>query len=209
MKLLSQILLGSALIISPFTLMACQPSAPKSQPVKTSGKADIGGPFNLVNQDGEAVDFDTYLGKPQLIYFGFGYCPDVCPTSLQKMGAALDMLGKDASKIQPMLFSIDPARDTPESLKLYLTARGFPDNLVALTGTQEQVDVAIKAYRIFAKRVDDPESAAGYTMDHASLFYLMDEQGEFVDVMGHDTTPDEMAKRLKRYLKTGVRVSSP
>ena len=123
--------------------------------------------------------------------------------SLQKMGVAMNILGEQQNDIQPMLFSIDPERDTPESLKLYLTANGFPQNLVALTGTQDQVDAAIKAYRIFAKRVDDPDSAAGYTMDHASLFYLMNEQGEFVDVMGHDATPDQMASRIKAYLKTG------
>ena len=175
----------------------------QSDACQAAGKADVGGPFDLINQDGEAVNFETYLGKPQLIYFGFGYCPDVCPMSLQKIGAAMDILGDKAGAIQPMLFSIDPQRDTPESLKLYLTSNGFAKNMVALTGTQEQVDGAIKAYRIFAKRVDDPDSAAGYTMDHASLFYLMDASGEFVDVMGHDTTPEQMAARLKAYLKTG------
>ncbi len=185
------------------TLAACSPGAASSAACQAAGKADVGGPFNLVNQDGEAVDFQTYLGKPQLIYFGFGYCPDVCPMSLQKIGTAMDILGDKADAFQPILFSIDPQRDTPESLKLYLTAPVFPDNLVALTGTQEQVDAAIKAYRIFAKRVEDPDSAAGYTMDHASLFYLMDAQGEFVDVMGHDTTPEQMAARLKAYLKNG------
>ncbi len=186
------------------SLAACSPNAPvKGAACSSLGKADIGGPFSLVNQDAEPVTFETYLGKPQLIYFGFGYCPDVCPTSLQKMGAAMSILGEQQNDIQPMLFSIDPQRDTPESLKLYLTASGFPQNLVALTGTQAQVDAAIKTYRIFAKRVEDPQSAAGYTMDHASLFYLMDEKGEFVDVMGHDATPPEMAARLKKYLKTG------
>ena len=184
--------------------MACDAPKSKLQPVTSSGRADIGGPFDLVNQDGESVNFQSYLGKPQLIYFGFGYCPDVCPTSLQKMGIAMNMIGADADKIQPMLFSIDPERDTPESLKTYITANGFPKNLVALTGSQEQVDAAIKAYRVFAKRVDDPQSAAQYTMDHASLFYLMDKDGQFVDVMGHDTSPNQMAERLQRYLETGA-----
>lgn len=181
---------------------ACKP-APVQATCSDLGKADIGGPFDLINQDGEAVNFQTYLGKPQLIYFGFGYCPDVCPASLEKMGVAMDILGTQQNDIQPMLFSIDPARDTPQSLKLYLTSETFPKNLVALTGSQEQVDAAIKAYRIFAKRVDDAGSAAGYTMDHASLFYLMDAKGEFVDVMGHDTTPPQMAARIKRYLDSG------
>lgn len=189
-------------------LAACKPAGPAQSArgqaaCSALGKADIGGPFNLINQDGDAVTFETYLGKPQLIYFGFGYCPDVCPASLEKIGVAMDILGERQNDIQPMLFSIDPARDTPESLKLYLTAESFPKNLVALTGSQEQVDNAIKAYRIFAKRVDDPQSAAGYTMDHASLFYLMDAKGEFVDVLGHDTTPPDMAARIKKYLDTG------
>lgn len=187
------------------TVTACSPAStpPRGAACSDLGKADIGGPFDLINQDGAPVNFQTYLGRPQLIYFGFGYCPDVCPMSLQKIGAAMDILGPQQNDIQPILFSIDPERDTPDSLRLYLTANGFPKNIVALTGTQAQVDAAIKAYRIFAKRVEDPQSAAGYTMDHASLFYLMDEAGEFVDVMGHDTTPVQMADRLKRYLETG------
>jgi protein SCO1/2 len=189
------------LSLSALTLSACDP-APKTQPVTSSGKADIGGPFNLVNQDGEPVNFETYLGKPQLIYFGFAYCPDICPTSLQKMAAALAMVDEDGSKFQPMLFSIDPARDTPESLKLYVGANGFPQNLVGLTGSQDQVDIAIKAYRVYVKKIADPDSEAGYTMDHTSLIYLMDERGEFVEVFSHDSEPAFMAKTLRAYLKT-------
>ncbi|MEE9346706.1 MAG: SCO family protein [Robiginitomaculum sp.] len=194
------ILAALALSLSAVSLSACN-RAPKTNPVISSGKADIGGPFNLINQDGEAVNFETYQGKPQIIYFGFAYCPDICPTSLQKIGAALSMLGDDAVKFQPMLFSIDPARDTPASLKLYVSANGFPQNLVALTGTQEQVDGAIKAYRVYAKKVKDPDSESGYTMDHSSLTYLMDETGEFYEVFPHEMSPADMAARLKLYLK--------
>lgn len=194
-----------AFMMAALCFSACQPAqAPKSNPVRTSGTADIGGPFTLVNHLGEPVTFETYQGKPQLIYFGFAFCPDICPTSLQQMGTALDILGEDADKFQPLFFSIDPERDTPGKLALYVTASGFPDNLVALTGTQEQVDAAIKAYRIYAKRAPDPQSAAGYTMDHASMTYLMDDKGQFVDVFPHNTAPPVMAKRLRRYLKTGA-----
>ncbi|NJR20237.1 MAG: SCO family protein [Hyphomonadaceae bacterium] len=119
---------------------------------KSRAFAEIGGPFNLVNQDGVAVSEKTFLGKPALIYFGFTYCPDVCPLSLQSMAlsleAAKDAGGRNIEDIQPILITLDPVRDTPQALKNYVTSGGFPPRLIGLTGSVEQVNAAAKAFKV-------------------------------------------------------------
>ena len=183
-------------------LSGCNPQqTAQSGPVTVTGKADIGGPFTLVNQDGDIVTEKDIHGKPQLIYFGFSYCPDVCPLALQQMGAAQAKVDPKGEIFQPIFFSVDPERDTPESLKLYITANGFPKNLMAFTGTVEQVDAAKLAYKIYAQKAEDPDLTGGYTVDHVSLIYLMDANGEFVDVFTHNSTVDDIAKRLAAYKK--------
>lgn len=198
--------LSAALItISSANLTGCSDNAAgRSGKVTSSGEASIGGAYTLINQDGAVVTDKDFLGAPQLIYFGFSYCPDICPTALQRMGAALDLMGKDAAKFQPIFITIDPERDTASDLKLYVTANGFPDNLIGLTGNQAQVDAAVAAYRVYAKRVDDPQSAGGYAMDHSSIVYLMDKDGKFVTLFTDNNTPDEISARLKKFLKTGA-----
>ncbi len=184
-------------------LTACSPQeTAQSGPVTVTGKADIGGPFTLVNQDGAVVTEKDILGKPQLIYFGFSYCPDVCPLALQQMGAALAEVDPEGEIFQPIFFSVDPERDTPESLKLYITANGFPKNLIAFTGTDDQVEAAKKAYKIYAQKVEDPDLTGGYTVDHVSLIYLMDKDGEFVDVFTHNSTVADISSRLKAFKKS-------
>lgn len=190
-------------VCSVFLLAGCQDdSVAKSGSVTATGTAQIGGPFTLVNQDGVTVTETDLQGKPQLIYFGFSYCPDVCPLALQQIGAVLADVDPKHEIFRPVFFSVDPERDTPEALKQYVTAPGFPPNLTALTGTQEQVDVAKKAYKIYSAKVEDPESSAGYTVDHVSLIYLMDKDGGFVDVFTHNTTVPEIIDRLKAYVKS-------
>lgn len=190
------------------TLSACskasQSTAQNNICAQPAAPAAIGGTFTLINQDGATVTREQYLGKPQLIYFGFGFCPDVCPTSLQRMGAATALLGARASDITPLFITIDPERDTPELLSLYLTANGFPENLVGLTGTQEQIDAATAAWRVYKKRVDDPQSAAGYTMDHSDIVYLMNNQGDLVDIFTHEDTPADMAGCISALLDAGT-----
>lgn len=185
---------------------ACQPadtqSTARSGQVVSTGKAAIGGPYTLTDHNGESVSEKTYLGKPQLIYFGFSYCPDVCPMALQQMGAALDVVDPKGDYFQPLFFSVDPERDTPESLKQYVTANGFPKNLIGLTGTQEQVDAAKEVYKIYAQKVEDASSTAGYTMDHASLIYLMDDRGDFVNVFTHSSTVPDIISGLENYKKS-------
>lgn len=171
-------------------------------PVRMSGEADIGGPFTLVDQTGRTVTEETFAGRPMLIYFGFTYCPDICPTSLQVMAAALDRLTPEQrAEFQPLLITVDPERDTPEALASYVSSPAFPDNLLGLTGSEEQIRDAARAYRVYYRRVDDDGTLAEYTMDHSSLIYLMGREGEFVEVFPHQATPDQIASRLQQFLE--------
>ena len=195
-------LLGALAVTS---LTACGPSQPgTSGPVTAvSGTVTIGGPFSLIDHNGKAVTEADFLGKPQLIFFGFAFCPDVCPTALQQMGAALELAGAAADYYQPIFITIDAERDTPEKLALYVTANGFPKNLVGLTGSVAQIEAAKKTFAVYGKKAEDPSSAAGFTYDHTSMIYMMDEKGEFLDVFPHSATPRQIADRLVSYKKTG------
>jgi protein SCO1/2 len=198
---------GAALLITGISLGACNNSqdaqAGRSGRVTTSGAADIGGPFELIDQDGRVVTEASLLGKPHMVYFGFTFCPDICPTALQKMGAAQELLGAQGSDIGYVLTSIDPERDTPEILKQYVTASVFPKGLRGYTGSLEQIETAKKAYKVYATKADLDGSAGGYTVDHSDIIYFMDKDGKFVDYFISRTTPKDMAVRVRYHLKTG------
>lgn len=168
-----------------------------------SGTADIGGAFDLINQDGVAVSEASALGKPQLIYFGFSYCPDICPTALQKMGAVQARIDPSGDKLNYIFISVDPERDTPESLKLYITANGFPKGLMGYTGTLDQIEAVKSAYKVYSQKVPTPDSAADYTVDHSDIMYLMNNDGTFVEFFFGKSTVPEMAERVRTHLKTG------
>jgi len=189
--------------------------APK--PVKTAlpegcnarAFAEIGGPFSLVNQDNVAVTEKTFAGKPALIYFGFTYCPDICPLSLQTMRLALDEAktapGSKAGDIQPILISLDPERDTPAALKTYVTSGGFPKKLQGLTGSVEQVAAAAKAFKVgFRKSVPEGSAAKDYLIDHTSIFYLVDRQGKLATFFSADPDPKAMGQCLAALSKNGL-----
>lgn len=160
----------------------------------------VGGPFALVDQDGRPRTDADFRGRLMLVYFGFTYCPDVCPTSLTTVGQALDQLGADADKIAPVFITVDPDRDTPEQLKEYV--RHFHPRMTGLTGTKEQIAAAAKAYRVYYAKVRQqgaPEDE--YTMDHTSITYLMGPDGKFLAHFSHGTESDAMAARIRRSLK--------
>lgn len=179
-------------------------SAPKvtdisaSAPTRVTGVPNIGGPFELVNQDGEQVTDADFAGRKTLIYFGFTYCPDVCPTALQIMSVALEELGDDADAFTPIFVTVDPERDDPETMAAYV--EHFGDNFIGLTGTPEQIEAVAKAYKVYFRKVEDASSSAGYTMDHSSVVYLMSEDNTFLANFTHETRPDRMAARLKQFL---------
>lgn len=162
-----------------------------------TGKALIGGPFTLTNQDGKQVTEKDFRGKFMLVYFGYTYCPDVCPAELQVMSAALDALGDKASRVTPVFISIDPARDTVEEMKTYVG--NFHPRLVGLTGSEQEVAVAAKAYRVYYAKAKG-EATTEYLMDHASIVYLMSPEGEYLAHFTYGTGVDKMAKGIAKFL---------
>jgi len=163
---------------------------------RARGAAEIGGPFTLVNGAGETVTEASFPGQYVLIYFGYTYCPDVCPTSLQAMTDALNQLEPAVlDKVQPVFVSVDPERDTPVDVAEY--ASFFHPKLIGLTGSPEQVAAAAKAYRVYYARVDQPHSAAGYLLDHSAITYLTAPDGSLAAFFKHGTDPNEMADRLR------------
>ena len=170
---------------------------------QSSGTASIGGPFELVNQNGETVTQADFNGKYMMIYFGYTFCPDVCPTELQVMGDALDLMPKDiADEVTPVFFTVDPERDTVEAIKAYVPH--FHDRMVGLTGTVAQTSAAAKAYRVYyAKSIPEgePDNTDSYLMDHSSFVYLMDRNGQFIRHFNYGTTPEDMAKGVAEAVK--------
>ena len=154
----------------------------------------IGGPISLTDHTGNAVSEADFKGQDSLIYFGFTYCPDVCPMTLMTTGAALEKLPETANKPRTILISVDPERDTPEQMALYIDSNGFPEDMVGLTGTPAQIKAAADAFKTSYKRIDLPDSAAGYTMDHLSILYLMDEDWKLKTFFTSEATPDDIAE---------------
>lgn len=159
----------------------------------------IGGPFSLVNDQGDTVTDQTYRGKILVIYFGFTYCPDICPTELQKISFALDQLSEtERAKLATLFITVDPERDTPEQLALYL--QNFHPDITGLTGTIDQVKAAASVYRIYMQKVADETSSADYTMDHSNLIYVMDGENHYITHFTGRATADKIAAKLKDML---------
>lgn len=186
-------------------LGACGPQttqgeAGRAGPTVTSGAADIGGPFSLIDDTGAVVTEAAFKGQPTLVYFGFSYCPDVCPIALQKLGAAQEQMGDAADAVQFVLVSVDPERDTPEQLALYVTNNGFPEGLRGFTGTVEQIDAMKAAYKVYAQKVPMEDSDMDYTVDHQDLIYLMGNDGRLASFFGPRQTPADIAVGVRQYL---------
>ena len=162
-----------------------------------TGVALVGGPFSLVDHTGKRVSEQDFRGRFMLVFFGYTYCPDVCPTELQVMTAALDQLGPDADKIQPVFISIDPERDTPEVLASYV--ENFGPRLIGLTGSAEEMASVAKVYRVFYSKAGKTGSDE-YLMDHSSILYLMGPDGGFVKHFTYTTDASALAANLKQIL---------
>lgn len=164
-----------------------------------SGTALVGGPFTLTNQDGKRVTDQDFRGKYMLIFFGFTYCPDVCPSELQVMSAALDQLGPEADRIQLIFITIDPARDTPEAMKIYVS--NFHPRMVGLTGSAEDIAAVAKAYRVYYAKAKGAENSPDYLMDHSIILYLMGPDGKFVKHFTYGTEAKALADGLREVIK--------
>lgn len=158
------------------------------------GASRIGGPFTLVNQDGKTVSERDFAGKPYLMFFGFTHCPDVCPTTLQQISDMLTAMGPKAEGLKVAFVTVDPERDTPETLKTYLSS--FDPRIVGLTGSPEQVAAAIKSFRAYAKKV--PGQNGDYTMEHTAIVYLMNARNGFVGAVNLNRPAAETAAELSK-----------
>ena len=172
------------------------------QGAETRLSASIGGAFALTDQNGIRRSQTDFAGRPMLIYFGFTYCPDVCPTALDIMGGALDALQqRDAiayERLQPVFISVDPARDTPPVLRDYLAY--FHPRLSGLTGSQADIDAIKSAFKIYAARGAAEDENGNYNVYHSSFFYLMDENNRYLAHFDHAITPEILAEKLAEKL---------
>jgi cytochrome oxidase Cu insertion factor (SCO1/SenC/PrrC family) len=159
--------------------------------------AAIGGSFSLTDQNGDRVTEQSFRGKLMLIYFGFVFCPDACPTALSAMTDAIEQLGPGGEDVVPVFITVDPERDTVAVLKDY--AEAFHPRLKALTGTPEEIAQVAKAYRVYFRKAE--ESAPGeYLVDHSSIIFLMGRDGRYRTHFTHFAPPEQMAAEIKKRL---------
>ena len=161
------------------------------------GREPVGGPFALIDHVGRARTDKDFRGKLMLVYFGFTYCPDVCPADLQSIGLALDRLGESSARVQPLFITVDPERDTPQHLAEYLTM--FHPRLIGLTGDAAAIRQAADAYKVYYAKVMN-QKGDDYTVDHTAFIYLMGDDGKYLGFFPPGTDAERMADMIARQL---------
>ena len=165
----------------------------------SSPQVTTGGRFILRDQNNRVVTDQDFAGKYMLVYFGYTYCPDICPTSLQIIGHAMDLLGKEGDVIQPVFITVDPERDTPSVLRDYVAA--FHPRLIGLTGSKAAIQSVAKKYRVrFAKVAEKGAINDDYLIDHTAAVFLMGPDGRYITRFTHNTTAKQMAKKLRELI---------
>ena len=164
----------------------------------TAGGPTVGGPFTLVSGDGHTVTDRDFRGKYLLVYFGYTYCPDVCPTTLNAVAGALDKLGNTADRLQPLFITVDPRRDTPAVIKQYAAA--FSSRLLGLTGTPAEIATVAKEYHVYYAEHRTGPGPNDYSMDHSSILYLMGPDGRFIAPIRADGTGAEIAAEIGKLM---------
>ena len=187
-----QVAVAFAILLSAFAIAVATLLSGRRVPT-VIGEPLIGGPFALTDHNGRRVTEKDFLGKYWLVFFGYTYCPDVCPTTLQVMAQALDDMGAAGAAIQPVFISVDPERDTPEVLKSYVA--NFSPRLLGLTGSAEDIAAAAKAFRIYYKKIAK-DGTVDYLMDHSSIIYLMGPDGRFVKHFTYTTDAKALSEAL-------------
>ena len=177
-------------------LMVWRFGAPPA-PGQASGPG-VGGGFHLADQSGRAVDETVLKHKWTAVFFGYTFCPDVCPTTLQTLGAASEQLGARARDFQVVFITVDPDRDTPPVLKAYLSSAAFPRATIGLTGSSDQIAAVTKAYGVYYQKEG---SGAGYAVDHSSAIYLMNPDGKFDSVIAYGLTPDQTRDQILKAMR--------
>lgn len=192
--------LATAIFISA-ALGGCGEQGSNNAPPPLEG-ADIGGSFTLENTDGKTVKWSDFDGKYRIVYFGYAYCPDICPTDVQRMTKGLDDFAKQeperAKRVQPIFISVDPERDTPEVIAQFTKA--FSDRLIGLTGTPEQIESAAKTFRVYYSRGEDTPGG-GYLVNHTAITYLFDPDGEPLATLPTDQGPEAVAAELDKWVR--------
>jgi protein SCO1 len=158
----------------------------------------IGGPFTLRTPDGVTVTDQTYRGKWLLVYFGYTFCPNSCPTALMDISLVLARLGDEADAIQPLFITVDPQRDTPDVLQEY--TRSFDPRIIGLSGDEQQIAAAAQAYGAYYTPRKTGQGTRDYLIDHSSYIYLMDPHGRFARGFDADTPPDRMAREVRELI---------
>ena len=180
-------------------LAACSAASNEAPPLEG---ARLGGDFTLTDQDGRQVSNEAFDGKYRIVYFGFTYCPDVCPVDLQTIGQAMRKIEKEdpelANRIQPIFITTDPERDTPAVMKQYVSA--FHPRLIGLTGTPDQVADVAKKHGVYFQKAEDP-GASEYQVDHSRIALLFGPKGEPIAILPHDKGADAVAAELKRWVR--------
>ncbi|HYZ63022.1 MAG TPA: SCO family protein [Acetobacteraceae bacterium] len=182
----------SLLFLAPAGVLAAGLGGAAWLALRPEAPIPIGGPFELVDGAGRTVTEQQFRGKWMLVYFGYTHCPDACPTALQDMANAMDLLGEKKRDVALVFITVDPERDTPAVMKDYVS--GFEAPITALSGTPEQVARAAKAYRVYYAKHPTKD---GYDMDHSSIIYVMDPRGRFVANFTHESSPEQIAARLR------------
>jgi protein SCO1/2 len=188
--------IGLWLMLAP----ACAADAPARSPAEVMdilmwNREPVGGPFELTDHTGHARTERDFRGQLMLVYFGFTYCPDICPADLQAIGLALDKLGNDAARVQPLFVTVDPERDTAEHLAEYVPL--FHPRLIGLTGSLDAIRKAASAYKVYFAKVPIGKEAGDYTVDHTAYIYLMDRDGNYLGFFPPGTSADRMAEIIR------------
>ena len=188
------------LLIPALALSACTASAPPAKPPLEGAR--IGGAFTLTDQNGQTVTERNFDGKYRIMYFGYTFCPDVCPTDVQAIGAAVKKLEASdpalAAKIVPVFVTVDPARDTPEVLKQFVSA--FHPRMVGLTGTDDQIAKIKTEYAVYSSK-GDASPGGGYLVNHSRQAYLMDPDGKPLALLPQEQGPDAVVTEIKRWVR--------
>ncbi|WP_244923129.1 SCO family protein [Stakelama pacifica] len=191
-------LLSLLLSLGP-VLAGCDKTPPAEPPLAGSS---IGGPFTLIDQQGKTVRASDFAGKYRIVYFGYTYCPDVCPVDMQNIGGGMAKLRPTdpdlARKVAVIFISLDPERDTPDVVGKFVSAFG-PD-IIGLTGSAKAIDAAAKEYKVFYKKAQ-PEGASGYLINHSNAAYLMGPQGEPIALLSADESPQAVADELRKWVQ--------
>ncbi|VBB72910.1 Putative mitochondrial protein SCO1 precursor [Podospora comata] len=171
-----------------------------AESTKGVGRPKVGGPFSLIDQNGNTVTDEDLKGRYSLVYFGFTHCPDICPEELDKMARMFDLVEeKRPGVLAPVFVTCDPARDGPKELKEYLAE--FHPKFIGLTGTYDQIKAMCKAYRVYFSTPTEVKPGQDYLVDHSIYFYLMDPEGDFVEALGRQHSPDQAAKIIVDHMK--------